>query len=565
MPRRRKPSKDQDTEALLVLKDKFNDSASLLIDQLIALKRGINGRGDSSYGIPPGKINEPLPSKVPQTLTEVVSNYKFLSDLGLEIIHRQETLSKRNKNASLEFLVAEGTSAISRGLFKAKSLFNTSPDVKASRDILNLLNQLRLLNLDFQNESVTSSNDSSKLTDFYSEMLKLTGGINRIYVNSGVNSDNKNDFYGMENIDPSESKLKFYEREFSAADIIGVKKYKSKFTMLVQQFKKSGEIDRNMVMEQIDALYKDLYNSLKEKYTNVEWKTINDLSTLVPSFSVEEEEKHNKDSKQDQENIEKYREKLSFLDTEFVMAEILGFKKYKPSFKQLESLFYRTDNHEQVMNQMESLYQKLLQEAKLKYGQVKFDNLSDLASKVNELKTSNQINQMEVMAHNAMTRFIKKKLLDYSLSDPTSSTRVNLFDKCKDLNVMIGSLMNSIERFDNLKNQLSIWENIKKSISDIKTIYQTLIFLIQNKKQPAKLPAPKSSSKIASIYLAHEERTAYVLAKTVEVFGSLDKAHQWLKKPNRALGQIPLCMLDTDIGTTVVLNELGRIEYGVFG
>ena len=172
---------------------------------------------------------------------------------------------------------------------------------------------------------------------------------------------------------------------------------------------------------------------------------------------------------------------------------------------------------------------------------------------------------MEVMAHNAMTRFIKKKLLDYSLSDPTSSTRVNLFDKCKDLNVMIGSLMNSIERFDNLKNQLSIWENIKKSISDIKTIYQTLIFLIQNKKQPAKLPAPKSSSKIASIYLAHEERTAYVLAKTVEVFGSLDKAHQWLKKPNRALGQIPLCMLDTDIGTTVVLNELGRIEYGVFG
>jgi len=565
MPRRRKPSKDQDTEALLVLKDKFNDSASLLIDQLIALKRGINGRGDSSYGIPPGKINEPLPSKVPQTLTEVVSNYKFLSDLGLEIIHRQETLSKRNKNASLEFLVAEGTSAISRGLFKAKSLFNTSPDVKASRDILNLLNQLRLLNIDFQDESVTSSNDSSKLTDFYSEMLKLTGGINRIYVNSGVNSDNKNDFYGMENIDPSESKLKFYEREFSAADIIGVKKYKSKFTMLVQQFKKSGEIDRNMVMEQIDALYKDLYNSLKEKYTNVEWKTINDLSTLVPSFSVEEEEKHNKDSKQDQENIEKYREKLSFLDTEFVMAEILGFKKYKPSFKQLESLFYRTDNHEQVMNQMESLYQKLLQEAKLKYGQVKFDNLSDLASKVNELKTSNQINQMEVMAHNAMTRFIKKKLLDYSLSDPTSSTRVNLFDKCKDLNVMIGSLMNSIERFDNLKNQLSIWENIKKSISDIKTIYQTLIFLIQNKKQPAKLPAPKSSSKIASIYLAHEERTAYVLAKTVEVFGSLDKAHQWLKKPNRALGQIPLCMLDTDIGTTVVLNELGRIEYGVFG
>lgn len=49
------------------------------------------------------------------------------------------------------------------------------------------------------------------------------------------------------------------------------------------------------------------------------------------------------------------------------------------------------------------------------------------------------------------------------------------------------------------------------------------------------------------------------------VLGATDKAWRWLRGPNRALGGVvPLSLLDTDIGTQVVEDVLGRIEYGVF-
>lgn len=60
-------------------------------------------------------------------------------------------------------------------------------------------------------------------------------------------------------------------------------------------------------------------------------------------------------------------------------------------------------------------------------------------------------------------------------------------------------------------------------------------------------------------------RLARVLAEATEVLGSREKARRWLQKPSRALnGEAPLHLLDTDIGASAVLQELGRIDYGVF-
>jgi putative toxin-antitoxin system antitoxin component (TIGR02293 family) len=60
-------------------------------------------------------------------------------------------------------------------------------------------------------------------------------------------------------------------------------------------------------------------------------------------------------------------------------------------------------------------------------------------------------------------------------------------------------------------------------------------------------------------------RLARVLAEATHVLGSAEKARRWLQKPSRALGgEMPLQMLDTDIGGNAVLEELGRIDYGVF-
>jgi putative toxin-antitoxin system antitoxin component (TIGR02293 family) len=60
-------------------------------------------------------------------------------------------------------------------------------------------------------------------------------------------------------------------------------------------------------------------------------------------------------------------------------------------------------------------------------------------------------------------------------------------------------------------------------------------------------------------------RLARVYATAVEMIGNADKAAQWLRTPNRALGgAFPIDHLDTDLGTREVENILGRIAYGVY-
>jgi putative toxin-antitoxin system antitoxin component (TIGR02293 family) len=60
-------------------------------------------------------------------------------------------------------------------------------------------------------------------------------------------------------------------------------------------------------------------------------------------------------------------------------------------------------------------------------------------------------------------------------------------------------------------------------------------------------------------------RVARAASQAVEVLGSIEKARVWLKTPNRALGgEIPLDLLDTEIGARQVEEILLRLNYGIF-
>lgn len=59
-------------------------------------------------------------------------------------------------------------------------------------------------------------------------------------------------------------------------------------------------------------------------------------------------------------------------------------------------------------------------------------------------------------------------------------------------------------------------------------------------------------------------RLARIGAQAAEVLGSEEKAAQWLRRPNHALAnQVPLEVLDSDIGARQVEDILGRVEHGV--
>lgn len=58
---------------------------------------------------------------------------------------------------------------------------------------------------------------------------------------------------------------------------------------------------------------------------------------------------------------------------------------------------------------------------------------------------------------------------------------------------------------------------------------------------------------------------ARLYQRGTEVFGTMDNFNDWMKTPNYTLnGETPLNLLDTSIGFELILQTLGRIEYGVF-
>lgn len=58
---------------------------------------------------------------------------------------------------------------------------------------------------------------------------------------------------------------------------------------------------------------------------------------------------------------------------------------------------------------------------------------------------------------------------------------------------------------------------------------------------------------------------ARLYERGIAVLGSQNAFNSWLKTPNYALGnEIPLQLLDTHIGFTMVFDVLGHIEHGIF-
>ena len=58
---------------------------------------------------------------------------------------------------------------------------------------------------------------------------------------------------------------------------------------------------------------------------------------------------------------------------------------------------------------------------------------------------------------------------------------------------------------------------------------------------------------------------AEVAAKGSEVFQGREKFLKWLNFPNKALGEkTPISLLDSTFGADMIMEELGRIEHGLF-
>lgn len=60
-------------------------------------------------------------------------------------------------------------------------------------------------------------------------------------------------------------------------------------------------------------------------------------------------------------------------------------------------------------------------------------------------------------------------------------------------------------------------------------------------------------------------RLAKVVSMAIDVIGSREKAKTWLLRPNMALGgEVPIDLLDTEVGERQVEEVLGRVLHGIY-
>ena len=103
---------------------------------------------------------------------------------------------------------------------------------------------------------------------------------------------------------------------------------------------------------------------------------------------------------------------------------------------------------------------------------------------------------------------------------------------------------------------INLSKNTKMPISYLTTLANINIRTLQRKTEEEKL-STEVSERILQI--------AQIFSKGTEIFNSLEHFKDWLETPNISLdGEIPANLIPSRYGTQMVLDCLGRIQYGVY-
>jgi putative toxin-antitoxin system antitoxin component (TIGR02293 family) len=122
-----------------------------------------------------------------------------------------------------------------------------------------------------------------------------------------------------------------------------------------------------------------------------------------------------------------------------------------------------------------------------------------------------------------------------------------------------------------LPSSTQMRERIKQGLpySALESVRARLGLSVPEAAGVLQMPARTLARRRLSRTLAADEsdrlyRLARIAAQAVGVFGTEEKAAAWLRRPNRALNkEVPIRLLDTDVGTCQVEDILGRIEHGI--
>ena len=162
----RKKSDDPNQEHLRSNKDLWNEAAKSFIYKTIAFKRGLNGRGDRHFGLPPNSIVNPFPQEIGSFLNNLVSDFSALVDGAERIMDEQEHYSEIRKKP----LIVQSSWAGNRWLAKQKA----PKDIKKPLSII-IDSSLSLKDKLIDMENYLTSSDLNGIPKAFS--IALTFGV----------------------------------------------------------------------------------------------------------------------------------------------------------------------------------------------------------------------------------------------------------------------------------------------------------------------------------------------------------------------------------------------------
>jgi hypothetical protein len=480
----RSRAKDPAQERLREHKDAWNDVTSLLIAKLIAFKKGLNGAGDPRAEIPPTKITEPFPVEMNTYLSSIVDDYTHIMNGARFIMNEQgqysQTRQKGKEAATDPELVAEASSALTRAWARVGLLGLDKEERRLRLGMLSFANGLihDLYNLENELTSRDPNGHARAVLDMSTFLQEFAGGFRpmlRELVDAG-----QFEF---------EAGLKAFQQEYGHTPTREEVEEAGGWVNFTKQFRKQTLKEEK----------------LERKREKNERKQERQRQKDERARAKEEKEKPQVPSTQDRPEPE-YAEKAPGAPSQSVAQRLLAavnqvrdkdLADYEAAIRQLEPGNER--------NFLSSAWNELsLAEASLKAA-IKEDPLglilshSEMAKHVLDLNNNlaklikskrasvtaeemilaqqyvdAKMPEIEKLAHNIVTRWINKKLLEFS----PSKSGVIALDAVREinrLNANLNALMDLLE--DKKADARKLYTAYRKVTYSMKKITERLLYL----------------------------------------------------------------------------------------
>lgn len=461
----RKRSADPKQETLRGHKDQWNKEVSLLIAQLIAFKRGLNGRGEPRVGLPPSSIKEPMPNEVGQYLEQMAIRFQKVVSEADHIIDEQADYSKTRRKGRKELQesgqmpMVPSTAASEALLIKDASWWGSRlwSYFKYSPRIWNKHLQLRMRLL------WVSSDVSKGLLDLENYL---------------VSSD--------ENAIPRScyTLIKMRNRVISDMAVTFAQILKEATELIVNQKSKPGEetfVPAEAVLpkplsgkEESTESTEPVVEPDKSSWDpNINWNEVSrinsDLTSVTSVVSILEAQ--NILSSMDAKGINNLHKKLKAL------ADSIGLRKIDDKYlENPESAAKIKADVDELFSKYEQIFRHVSKTLSQKVGK-QFNSFTEMLPTIKDMLVADKNSDVNKLAHNWLSRMIKRWQLNI-LPSYTDKIRLKCVDTIRVLHKEVGDLQDLLEDKDSSIVESAI--KLKNVLENFAILSKDMVDLVQN-------------------------------------------------------------------------------------